>query len=151
MIEGVIFRQLEVKPDERGRLFEILRSDDPIFKKFGQAYITTIYPGVVKAWHLHKKQTDNIVCISGMIKLVIYDGRENSKTYGELDEFFIGESNLALVVIPPELWHGWKCIGCNEAIILNLPTEVYNRDNPDEYRMDPATNLIPYNWELKHG
>ncbi|MGB9561840.1 MAG: dTDP-4-dehydrorhamnose 3,5-epimerase family protein [bacterium] len=150
-MEGVRIKEIKQIPDERGRLFEILRSDEPIFEKFGQVYITTTYPGVVKAWHLHKKQTDYIVCIQGMIKLVIYDDRENSSTKGKIEELFIGENNLLLVVIPPGLWHGWKAIGTKEAIVINIPTEPYNRDNPDEFRLPPTSELIPYNWQIKQG
>ncbi|MFC1493553.1 WxcM-like domain-containing protein, partial [candidate division KSB1 bacterium] len=76
MIEGVRVKDLKVIPDERGRIMETLRSDDEIFIKFGQAYITTAYPGVVKGWHYHKKQIDNFTCIHGMMKLVLYDDRE---------------------------------------------------------------------------
>lgn len=150
MIDGVKVKSLKQIPDERGRLFEILRSDEPIFQKFGQVYVTTTYPGVVKAWHLHKKQTDYIVCIDGMIKLVLYDERDNSPTNGALDEFFIGERNLVLVVIPPGVWHGWKAIGTKEAIVINVPTEPYNSENPDEYRLEPTSPLIPYDWGIKH-
>lgn len=80
MIDGVKVKKLKVIPDERGRLMEILRRDDEIFKKFGQVYATTAYPGVVKAWHYHKKQTDNFTCVSGAIRLALYDARPNSNT-----------------------------------------------------------------------
>ena len=76
MIKGVKIKELRVIPDERGWLMEILRCDDELFKKFGQVYVTTAYPGVVKAWHLHKKQTDNFTCIHGSMKVVLYDDRE---------------------------------------------------------------------------
>jgi dTDP-4-dehydrorhamnose 3,5-epimerase len=78
MIDGVKVKQLKAISDERGRLMEMLRADDEIFEKFGQAYMTTVYSGVVKGWHYHKKQLDNFVCVKGMIKLVLYDGREKS-------------------------------------------------------------------------
>ena len=87
MINGVKTKKLKVIPDERGRLMEMLRSDDDLFIKFGQVYVTTTYPGVVKAWHFHKKQADNVTAVSGMIKLVLYDARKGSKTSGETDEF----------------------------------------------------------------
>ena len=81
MIDGVKTKKLEVIPDERGRLMEILRNDDDVFIQFGQVYITTTYPGVVKAWHLHKEQSDNVACVQGMIKLVLYDPRKQSPTF----------------------------------------------------------------------
>ena len=100
MIEGVKTKVLKVIPDERGRVMEILRADDELFLKFGQVYITTTYPQVVKAWHYHKVQTDHIVAVQGMIKLVLYDPRENSPTKGEVNEFFIGVHNPLLVQVP---------------------------------------------------
>ena len=151
MIHGVVTKKLKVIPDERGRLMEILRSDDEMFTKFGQVYITTAYPGVVKGWHYHKKQTDHFTVVKGMIKLVLYDGRDDSSTKGEINEFFIGEHNPMLVKIPPLVMHGFKCISQEEAICINIPTELYNYNQPDEFRVDPHKNDIPYHWDRKDG
>jgi dTDP-4-dehydrorhamnose 3,5-epimerase len=151
MIEGVKIKQLKVIPDERGRLMEILRNDDELFEKFGQAYVTVGYPGIVKAWHYHKKQTDYFCAIYGMMKVVLYDSREGSPTKGEINEFFIGVHNPLLLKIPPMVFHGFKAVGTTEAIILNIPTEPYKRNEPDEYRIDPHKNDIPYNWDVKEG
>jgi len=150
LIEGVKIKKLKVIPDERGRLFEILRSDDEIFNEFGQIYITTAYPGVIKAWHMHKNQNDNIACIYGMIKLVIYDEREGSKTKGMINEFFIGEHNMLLIHIPKNLWHGFKNICEKEVLVINIPDKTYNYENPDEFRKPFDTRDIPYNWERKN-
>lgn len=149
MIKGVKVKKLRSIPDERGRVMEILRSDDAIFKKFGQVYITTAYPGVVKAWHYHRKQTDSFVVIHGMMKVVLYDPRAKSSTKGEINEFFIGEHNPILVQIPPMVYHGFKTMGNEEAIMLNCPTESYNPKKPDEYRIDAHSPEIPYDWECK--
>ena len=151
MIEEVKIKKLKAIPDERGRLMEILRSDDEIFQKFGQVYMTTTYPGVIKAWHYHKVQTDNIVVLKGMLKLALYDPREGSSTQGKVDEFFIGEHNPLLIQIPPQVYHGWKCISQQEAIVVNCPTEPYNYKDPDEYRLPFDTDQIPYDWAIKMG
>lgn len=151
MINGVAVKKLRVIPDERGRLMEILRSDDELFSRFGQVYMTTAYPGVVKAWHYHKVQTDHIAVVKGMLKLVLYDNRDKSPTKGEINEFFLGEHNPVLVKIPPLVLHGFKCLSQREAICINIPTEVYNYDQPDEFRVDPHKNDIPYAWERKDG
>ena len=79
-IQGVNIKPLKVAADERGWLMEVLRCDDDVFLQFGQVYVTTAYPGVVKAWHYHKKQTDNFTCIHGMMKVVLYDARKESPT-----------------------------------------------------------------------
>lgn len=138
-------------PDERGRLMEILRNDDELFLQFGQVYITTTYPGVVKAWHLHKKQTDNVACVQGMIKLVLYDPREQSPTFKQINKFYLGLHNPLLLHIPKGVYHGWMCVSPEEAIVVNIPTEPYDYENPDEFRLDPHDNDIPYDWKRKDG
>ena len=149
LIEGVRTKNLKVIPDERGRLMETLRSDDEIFIKFGQAYITTAYPGVVKGWHYHKVQVDHFVPVKGMFKVVLYDDRQGSRTKGLVNEFFMGVHNPILLQIPVLVLHGFKAIGTEEAIMLNLATEVYHYDAPDEYRVDPRSPAVPYDWSLQ--
>ena len=149
MIEGVKTKKLRVIPDERGRLMEILRCDEEIFEKFGQVYVTTTYPGVIKGWHYHKVQTDNVAVVHGMVKLALYDAREGSPTKGEVNEFFLGIHNPMLVQIPKGVYHGWKCIGQEEAVVVNSPTEPYNYEKPDEYRVPFDSPSVPYDWEIK--
>ena len=80
-IHGVQVKPLRIMPDERGWLMEVLRRDDDgLFTQFGQVYVSATYPGVVKAWHFHRQQTDNFACVAGMIKLVLVDTREDSPT-----------------------------------------------------------------------
>lgn len=148
MIDGVSANALRLIPDERGRLMEIMRRDWPIFKKFGQVYVTTNYPGVVKAWHYHTKQTDMVACVKGMVKLALFDNREGSPTKGEVNEFFIGEHNPKLIVIPPGVYHGWKCISETESIVVNCPDELFDYDSPDEHRAAYDDPDIPYNWDI---
>ncbi len=147
-IDGVWVKRLAVHPDERGRLMEILRADDEGFRKFGQVYMTTTYPGVVKAWHLHKVQDDNFCCVKGMVKLVLYDGRDGSPTNGTVKEYFIGDHNPLLVRVPAGVHHGWKCISQEESVVVNVPTEAYNAASPDEYRAEWNSPEIPYSWDI---
>jgi dTDP-4-dehydrorhamnose 3,5-epimerase len=151
LIDGVDVKELKVIPDERGCLMEILRSDDDVFQKFGQAYVTTAYPGVVKAWHYHRIQDDFFAVVRGMMKLVLFDDREDSPTRGEVNEFFLGVHNPMLVKIPKRVYHGFKAVGEEEAVVINIPTEPYNRQKPDEYRLHPHDNDIPYDWARKDG
>ena len=146
MIDGVQVKRLKIIPDDRGRLMEILRSDDEIFKKFGQVYMTTALPGVVKAWHWHKKQDDNFTCIQGKMRLALYDARPKSPTYKEVNDFVISLESPMLVHIPKNVYHGFKCVSDIEAIVINTVTFPYNYKNPDEYRLDPYDNDIPYDW-----
>jgi dTDP-4-dehydrorhamnose 3,5-epimerase len=151
MIEGVKVKQLKAIPDERGYVMEILRCDDDIYEKFGQTYITACYPGVIKGWHYHKVQTDHFTCIIGMVKVALYDDRDGSPTRGEVNEFFMGEKNNILLKIPRGVLHGFKAIGNKTAVIVNVPTEPYNRENPDEYRVPYNSKDIPYDWDIKMG
>jgi len=151
IIDGVKTKKLLVLPDERGRLMEVMRSDDELYKGFGQAYVTAAYPGVVKGWHYHKIQTDNFTVISGMMKIVLFDDRENSPTKGEINEFFMGKHNPILLQIPPFVFHGFKCISEEESLVLNIPTEKYNYKEPDEYRLPAHGSDIPYDWSRKDG
>jgi dTDP-4-dehydrorhamnose 3,5-epimerase len=173
MIPGVVVKDLKAIPDERGRLMVVLRNDEPCFTQFGQMYVTTTYPGVVKGWHAHRIQTDYICCIRGMIKLVLcmQEGKDiESLSYqwtaeiskdmsfariierhGHIEELFIGTHNPKLVVIPPGILHGWKCISEEESVILCMTSEPYDSQNPDEQRIDPHSNNIPYQWDRRDG
>jgi len=148
MIEDVLIVPLRQIADERGKIMHMLRCDSPHFEKFGEIYFSVAYPGVIKGWHLHKKMTLNYTVISGMIKLVLYDSRENSASQGELVELFIGEDNYVLVQIPPGVTNGYKTIGDKPAVLANCATEPHDLD--EMVRFDPFTEEIPYDWALKH-
>jgi len=150
MISGVRIKKLNVIPDERGRLMEILRNDDGIYEKFGQVYLTTTYPGVVKAWHAHRFQDDNIAVVKGMGKIVLCDLRERSRTFGTVNEFFAGEHNPVLIHIPKLVYHGFKCTGVEEMLVINIPTNTFNYRKPDELRLPFNTDKIPYDWERRN-
>lgn len=147
MIDGVIVTPLKKIPDERGTIMHMLRKDSPVFQEFGEIYFSTAYPGVIKGWHLHTKMTLNYAVIQGMIKLVLYDDREGSKTKGELMELFIGEDNYSLVTIPPNVWNGYKTISITTAIVANCSTHPH--ENGEMKRMDPLKNTtLNYNWNI---
>jgi dTDP-4-dehydrorhamnose 3,5-epimerase len=150
-IAGVKTRQLRLIPDDRGWLMEMLRSDWEEFEKFGQTYVTTCYPGVVKAWHYHKGQTDHFICVHGMAKVALYDPRENSPTKGTVNEFIMGTLNPILVKIPNGVYHGFTAVGNELTIVVNVPTALYNYQEPDEHRLPYDDPSIPYTWEVRMG
>src|SRR6266702_1694806 len=127
LIQGVVVKKLQVNCDERGRLMEMIRCDDKELKniRFGQVYLTTAYPGVVKAWHYHKLQVDHFCVVRGMMKIVLYDAREDSPTHGLVNEFFLGDWNPMVLRIPAGVYHGFKCISEHEGLVINMPSEVY--------------------------
>lgn len=146
-IDGVRIKELKVMCDQRGRLMEIFRCDDELFEQFGQVYITTAYPGVVKAWHSHEHQTDNWAVVQGMVLVGLYDGREGSPTHGHVNEVYMGVHNPILLQIPAGVMHGFKCVSQEEAIVINMPTQPYNREHPDERRAPARDPSIPFNWD----
>jgi len=149
MIEGVRITSLRQIPDERGTIMHMLRCDDPEFERFGEIYFSTIYPGVIKAWHLHRSMTLNYAVPVGRIKLVLYDPRAESATRGEIQEIFLGDGNYCRVRIPPGIYNGFKGIGTGTAMVANCSTTPHA---PEEIaRLDPFSSEIPYRWELQHG
>src|SRR5215468_1958032 len=99
MIDGVELIPLRQIVDERGKVMHMLRADAPHFQGFGEIYFSTVNPGVIKGWHIHREMTLNYACISGQVKLVLFDDRSSSPTKGEVQELFIGDSNYVLVRI----------------------------------------------------
>jgi dTDP-4-dehydrorhamnose 3,5-epimerase len=148
MINGVQVIPLARIPDERGTIFHMLKCTDPHFRQFGEIYFSTIYPDVIKGWHKHREMTLNYACIDGRIKLVLFDDREASPTKGELMVIFLGPDNYSLVIIPPEVWNGFKGMSAPHAIIANCCTHAHDPSNSE--RMDPFSNRIPYSWDVKH-
>jgi dTDP-4-dehydrorhamnose 3,5-epimerase len=148
MIAGVEVVPLRRIADERGSVMHMLRRDDPLFEQFGEIYFSSIWPGVIKAWHLHTRMTLNYAVIAGHIKFVLYDDREGSSTRGELQEIFLGEDNYLLVKVPPLVWNGFKGLGTERSIVANCATIPHD---PEEiHRRDPLDSGIPYDWSLKH-
>lgn len=148
MIDGVTVVPLKQISDERGKIMHMLKSTDAHFEKFGEIYFSVAYPGVIKGWHLHTKQTQFYAVISGMIKLVLFDERKNSPTYGELMELFTGEDNYQLIKIPVGVVNGYKTIGTKPAIVANCATLPH--DPGEMLRYDPLKSHIQYDWSLKH-
>jgi dTDP-4-dehydrorhamnose 3,5-epimerase len=150
-IDGVRFRAIRPVPHEDGVLVEVARSDwAEIEVPIVQVHVTTTLPGRVRAWGLHENSTDRLFVVSGLISIVVYDARDDSATHGSLNEFRVSERNPGLVVIPPNLYHGWKNIGVDEASIINMPTSRYDYENPDAldlpYELPQAERIVPFRW-----
>jgi len=153
LIKGVQIKQLTKKVDERGFLCELLRKDWSIFRKFAMTYFSITHPGVVRAWHRHPrtKQKDLFCVPNGTAKIVVYDQRQDSPTKGLINEFIIGENNMVLLKIPGECWHGFKALGMKPTLLVNFSNKLYDYEHPNEERLPPDTNKIPYDWKLTHG
>jgi len=147
-ISGVSVVALRRIPDERGTIMHMLKQTDPHFIDFGEIYFSTIYQDAVKGWHLHREMTLNYACIYGRVKLVLYDERADSPTAGAIRELFLGPDDYSLVVIPPDVWNGFKGMSDPYAIVANCCTHAH--DPSLSTRLDPFDNHIPYDWALKH-
>ena len=149
MIDGVEIFPLKRIQDERGMVMHMLKNSDPHFEKFGEIYFSVVYPGVIKAWHLHSRMTINYAVVVGNIKLVVFDQRPDSKTRGQLQEIYVGQVNYQLVRVPPGVVNGFTSVGGDEAIVANCADIPH--DPSEITRIDPFTPTIPYDWQLKHG
>lgn len=151
MIDGVLTKQLQKYSDDRGFFAEIVRDDEPqLLKKFGQASWSMSYPGVIKAFHYHEKQDDLWFFPSGSAQVVLYDLRDNSKTLGETNVFYMGEHNPMVLLIPKGVAHGYRVLGNNPATIIYFTTESYDAKNPDEKRIPWNDPMIGFDWNTKN-
>ena len=148
LIQGVKITPLKQIIDERGQVMLMMRNDDKIFKNFGEIYFSCTHPGVVKAWHMHKKMTLNYAIISGQLKIVLFDDRKKSSTKGTLQEIYMSTENYFLLSVPPLIWNGFKGIGTETSIVANCSDIPHDKN--EMVRMNPNSNKIPYKWELKH-
>jgi dTDP-4-dehydrorhamnose 3,5-epimerase len=147
-IDGVLVTPLARIADERGTILHMLRADAPHFLGFGEIYFSTVYPGAIKGWHIHRAMTLNYAVPVGRIKLVLYDDRPESPTRGVLEEHFVGGDNYVLVTVPPMVWNGFKGIGTGVAVVANCATLAHDPSEID--RMDPFDPSIPYEWGVRH-
>ncbi|HUW02298.1 MAG TPA: dTDP-4-dehydrorhamnose 3,5-epimerase family protein [Acidimicrobiales bacterium] len=150
-IDGLRFRPTRPVPHEDGTVAEVARDRwDEIDLPILQVHVTTTLPGRIRAWGLHQRSTDRLFVVSGLISIVVYDGRQNSPTHGSVNEFRVSDRNPGLLVIPPNLYHGWMNIGTDEAFIINMPSSQYEHEEPDALDLpydDPrAPDIVPWRW-----
>ncbi len=150
MIEGVKIKKLIKHCDDRGFFMEILRDDDELMTKFGQTSYTISHPGVIKAFHWHKKQDDIWFVASGMAQVVLYDMRKDGPTYKETQVIFAGEDSPSVIVIPIGVAHGYRVIGNKPVGLFYHTTESYDPKDPDEDRIDFDDPEIGFDWETKN-
>lgn len=150
MIDGVKVKQLKINADDRGFLMELLKEGEGVFKDIKQSNYTETYPGVIKAFHWHKKQWDIWFVISGMAQVVLHDLREDSSTYRETNVFYAGEKNYQVIAIPPGVAHGYRVLGSKPVGLVYFVTEAYDPKNPDEQRIEFDDPGIGFDWIIKN-
>ena len=149
-IKGVKFKKLTRFSDDRGWFEEVVRDDENLVKKFGQISASKTNPGVIKAFHYHEKQDDLWFFPKGNARVVLHDLREDSATKGTTEQYFMGEDNPGLLLIPKGVAHGYQVLGQEPVIITYLTTEPYDPKNPDEKRLDWNDKTINFNWEIEN-
>jgi len=152
-IEGVHLHEVRHVPRDHGIITEIFRPEwDPTGLPVAQIYQSRLYPGAIGAWSCHMKNVDRLFINQGNVKLVLFDGRENSPTFRRINEYHVGDARPAMMVIPIGVWHGLQNLGAADALMLNFPTRSYNYEDPDHYRLPFDTPEIPYSWSgAGHG
>ena len=143
-IEGIKITPLKIIKDHRGSVMHMLRNDNEDFEKFGEIYFSTIFENKIKAWHLHKEATLNYACVFGKVKLVLFDERKTSKTFGKYQELFLSLENYSLITIPPNIWNGFKGLNKENSIIancLNLP-----HNEKEMVRLEIDDKRFNYKW-----
>ena len=146
MIEGVKVKEIKRYPDDRGFLSEIIKDGEETFCEVKQTTYTEAYPGVVKAFHWHKKQIDVWFAVKGNMRIVLHDLREDSQTKGETQVIYAGEKNPRLVLIPTGVAHGYQVLGNEVCGLFYHASEPFNPESPDEERIEHDDPRIGFDW-----
>ena len=146
-IEGVVMREVLHVPRDHGVITEMYRPEwDPTGMPVVHIYQSRLFPGAIGAWSCHMKSIDRLFVNQGHVKLVLYDGREDSSTAGAMMELHVGDARPTFLVLPVGIWHGLQNVGHTEALMLNFPTRAYDYEDPDHWRLPYDTEQIPYTW-----
>lgn len=145
MIEGVSLHPLRQISVPNGDLWHAFKSTDDGFAGFGEAYLTHIEPHKVKGWKRHNRYTLNLVVLSGAVKFVIYDDREDSATNGQFQEIVLSpDSNYQRLTVAPGLWMAFAGACKSTSMLMDLIPEVHNPSESDKKELSE----IPYNFSV---
>ena len=146
LIDGVILKEVRHVPTSYGHLTELFRIEWQLRASITQAFQGRFQPGAISGWHAHATTQDGIFVNSGMLKIVLFDSRKNSKTYGMLNEFRLGDKRPGLLVIPACVWHGVHNTTSSDASLINFVDHAYSYEDPDHWRLPADTPEIPYSF-----
>ena len=152
LIERVEVKPFPLWPDDRGYFLEIARltqglvSDFPVQRT--QVSAAFNYPGIIKAFHFHRLQTDFWVPAAGLLQVALVDFRRGSPTYGVKNTLYVGSFRPWQILIPPGVAHGYKVIGEHPSMLVYITNRTY--DPNDEGRIPYNDTAIAYDWELQH-
>jgi len=150
MIQGVKIKKIKRFFDDRGFFSEIIKFGEETFKEVKQTSYTETYPGVIKAFHWHKKQYDVWFPLKGNMQVVLYDTRKDSSTFKQTQVIYAGEDKPLLILIPPRVAHGYRVLGAKRAGLLYHTSEVYDPQNPDEERIPFDDADVAFDWQTEN-
>mgnify|MGYP001574181187 CR=1 FL=1 len=113
-IEGLRIVELRRHTDDGGSFTELGRFSAGASGGFpgftlAQVNYSEMEPGAIKAFHLHRRQTDVWFVPPGdKILLVLVDVRAGSPTEGTRTRFILGDAQSRAVLIPPGVAHGCR-------------------------------------------
>jgi dTDP-4-dehydrorhamnose 3,5-epimerase len=152
LIEGVQVNPFALWPDDRGYFLEVGRLTQGLIADFPiestQVSAALNYPGIIKAFHFHKLQTDFWVPAAGLLQIALVDLRRGSRTYGAKNTLYLGALRPWQLLIPPGIAHGYKVIGDQPSVLVYITNRTY--DPQDEGRIPYNDTAIAYDWELQH-
>ncbi len=145
-IEGVVVRELNVIPDDRGHFAEVFRKDDPIAAgfEFQQTSLTRTRAGVIKAFHYHLEQDDIFLPLLGTVRVALVDLRSDSATFGVANSVFAGELYQRAIRIPAGVAHGYEVLPGDDLTMIYYTDRTYNPD--DEFRLPFDDPRIGFKW-----
>ena len=152
LIDGVRIQASRTHVDDRGTLCEIFtpqRAPHPAPVVY--VYQFTIRPGKIKGWHAHHLHDDRIFISQGQVKVVLYDSRTDSPTFGMVNEIYRSDLSRDLMVIPAFVYHAHQNVGTTDALFVSLPSRPYDHESPDVYRFPIDTDQIPYQFIDRKG
>ena len=152
LIAGVEIKPFAVWPDDRGYFLEVARLGQGLVADFPfsstQVSAALNYPGIIKAFHFHKNQTDYWAAAAGLLQVALVDLRRGSSSYGAKNTLYVGALRAWQLLIPPGVAHGYKVIGEQPSVLVYITNRTY--DPKDEGRIPYNDTAIAYDWELQH-
>lgn len=149
-IDGVVLNPTAIIGDDRGVILELIDLSQPYWSEGAPyVYMGTCRPNRAKGWGMHKTHTDRYMVLSGEMVLVLYDAREESASFGTVQEFFLTRDGLNQLTIPAGVWHAHFNPGATDLIFANAPTKPYNHVDPDKWRLPIHNDVIPYQFRAE--
>jgi len=125
-ILGCTLADVQRYTDDRGWLSPVWSANEWDAR---YCYISWTFPGCCRdsdRWHIHEGHTDRFVVLSGNMIIALSDGQEVRRVA-------LSGRNPQVLHIPPGVYHCVRNYWHKDALLMNLPDQVY--DPADEGRV----------------